>query len=98
MFNPQTRACTWDWDPAVKDRCNVRSAVLPQNNNADANTRDQIYANDFTSLKPTSYDQKEEELCPSDYSGLSSHPYDCKKFVNCWKGKIFLFLLLLSVE
>ena len=80
----------------MKDRCNVRPAPLPQNNNADATDRDQIYVNDFTPLNPTSYDQKEEEeLCPSDFSGLSPHPYDCTKFVNCWKGRIFLFLLLL---
>lgn len=25
-------------------------------------------------------------LCPSEYSGLRPVPYDCTKFVNCWKG------------
>ena len=73
----------------MKDRCNVRTTSSPQNSKAQSNTRDQIYANAFLSLKPTPYEQKsEEELCPSDYSGLSSHPFDCKKFVNCWKGKM----------
>ena len=79
----------------MKDRCNVRTTSSPQNSKAQSNNRDQIYANAFLSLKPTPYEQKsEEELCPSDYSGLSSHPFDCKKFVNCWKGKMFLFLFL----
>ena len=27
-----------------------------------------------------------DDLCPSDFSGLAPYPYDCKKFVNCWKG------------
>ena len=25
-------------------------------------------------------------LCPSGFTGLKSYPFDCSKFVNCWKG------------
>ena len=68
----------------MKNRCNVVQSV-PQNNNVDPN--DQVYFNENISLKPDTNDQNEnEELCPSDYSGLTSYPYNCKKFVNCWKG------------
>ena len=88
VFNPQTRVCTWPWDLAVKDRCNI---VPPpqEDNDIDASGDRDEYSSDNIVFKPDieQYEGK-EDLCPSDYTGLTLYPYNCKKFVNCWKGKM----------
>ncbi|XP_055909657.1 uncharacterized protein LOC129944326 [Eupeodes corollae] len=28
--------------------------------------------------------------CPSGYTGLLPYPYDCRRFVNCWKGRAYI--------
>ena len=78
VFNPQTRVCTWEWDPAVKDLCNLEQSPS-LNNDIEGSGNEEEYSNENN--------EEKEELCPSDYSGLTSYPYSCKKFVECWKGK-----------
>ena len=84
VFNPVTRVCTWSTDPAVKDRCNVtptQTPPFPSSYQRPTTSNKFINEGKNQVLKP-----QEDDLCPSDYSGLSPYPYDCKKFVNCWKG------------
>ena len=76
VFNPITKQCTWASDPSVKDVCNKESGQTPSHDEARS-----IVLSDTI-----------DDSCPSDYSGISAFPYDCTKFLNCWKGTpIFLF-------
>ena len=94
VFNPQTRVCTWEWDPAVKDLCKKEQSP-PQDNEMDGSGNGEEYSNENISSKlAAEQDEEKEELCPSDYSGLTSYPYNCKKFVECWKGKILNIILI----
>ena len=94
VFNPKTRVCTWEWDPAVKDLCNLEQSPS-LDNDIDGSGNGDEYSNENTSSKlAAEQDEEKEELCPSDYSGLTSYPYNCKKFVECWKGKKLKIILV----
>ena len=94
MFNPQTRVCTWEWDPAIKGLCNLEQSPT-QENDIDGSGNGEEYSSENVSSKlAVEQDENKEELCPSDYSGLTSYPYNCKKFVECWKGKKLKIILI----
>ena len=91
VFNPKTGACTWPSDPDVQNACNHSGPRADLEESAVIFPGQLSYNNGDTLVaeNTSSHEDLEKYLCPSDYSGLLPFPYDCKKFVNCWKGITF---------
>lgn len=82
VFTPWTKTCP---DPSAETCCknpskvvgHVSSTAKPSDNNKQTLGQQQRQGQQMTVPK-----------CPSDFSGTLPHPYDCSKFLNCWKGDL----------